>query len=67
MTIAGAGFIAAGVVVYIMGSQTQVGWLYMFDAIIWSMLLLSFVFPRWSLRTLCKRRRDNVPPRRVER
>ena len=51
-TKAGVGFIAAGVVVYIMGSQTQVGWLYLFDAIIWNMVLLSAFLPWWSLRSL---------------
>ena len=35
-----------------MGSQTQVGWLYLFDAIIWSMVLLSAFLPWWSLRSL---------------
>ena len=52
MTKAGVGFIAAGVVVYVIGSQTQVGWLYLFDALIWSMLALSFLLPRWNLMGL---------------
>lgn len=51
-TKAGVGFMAAGVVVYVMDSQTQVGWLYMIDAVIWSMLLLSAFLPWWSLRAL---------------
>ena len=52
MTKAGIGFIIGGVVVYIMGGQTQVGWLYLFDAMIWSVVLLSAVLPWWSLRSL---------------
>ena len=55
------GFIAAGVVVYIMGSQTQVGWLYMIDAVIWSMLLLSALLPWWSLRSLHVERQVWLP------
>ena len=52
MTKAGVGFIIGGVVVYILGSQTQVGWLYLFDAMIWSVLALSFFLTRWSLGPL---------------
>ena len=60
-TKAGVGFMAAGVVVYIMGSQTQVGWLYMIDAVIWSMLLLSAFLPWWSLRALRVERQVWLP------
>ena len=52
MTKAGIGFIIGGVVVYILGSQTQVGWLYLFDAMIWSVVALSFLLTRWSLGPL---------------
>ena len=52
MTKAGVGFIIGGVVVYVLGSQTQVGWLYLFDAMIWSVLALSFFLTRWSLGPL---------------
>ena len=52
MTKACVGFIAAGVVVYVIGSQTQVGWLYLFAALIWSMLALSFLLPLWNLMGL---------------
>jgi len=34
MTKAGIGFIIAGVLVYFLASQAQIGWLYLFDAII---------------------------------
>ena len=57
-TKAGVGFMAASVVV---GSQTQVGWLYMIDAVIWSMLLLSAFLPWWSLRALRVERQVWLP------
>ncbi len=46
------GFIAAGGFVYLVASQTQIGWLYLFDAVIWSLLVLSAVLPRYSLKSL---------------
>ncbi|MFC1921504.1 DUF58 domain-containing protein [Chloroflexota bacterium] len=52
MTRTGIGFIVAGVVVYFIASQSQVNWLYLFDAIIWSLLLLSAVLTRYDLRSL---------------
>ncbi len=52
MTKAGFGFIAAGGFLYLVASQTQIGWLYLFDAIIWSVLVLSAILPWWSLRSL---------------
>ena len=52
MTKAGFGFIIVGVAVYLVASQTQVGWLYLFDAIIWSLLVLSAILPRHSLKSL---------------
>jgi len=52
MTKAGFGFIVAGGFVYLVASQTQIGWLYLFDAIIWSLLVLSAILPWHSLRSL---------------
>ncbi len=52
MTKAGFGFIVAGGFIYIVASQTQIGWLYLFDAIIWSLLVLSAILPRYSLKSL---------------
>ncbi len=52
MTKAGFGFIIAGLTVYLVASQTQVGWLYLFDATIWSLLVISAILPRHSLRSL---------------
>ena len=52
MTKAGFGFIATGVFIYFVASQTQIGWLYLFDAIIWSLLTLSAILPWYSLKSL---------------
>ncbi len=61
MTKAGVGFIVAGVLIYFLASQTQVGWLYLFDAIIWSLLVLSAILPWYSLRTLRVERQVLLP------
>jgi uncharacterized protein (DUF58 family) len=61
MTKTGFGFIIAGLLVYLLASQTQIGWLYLFDAIIWSLLVLSAMLPRWSLRTLQMERQVLIP------
>jgi len=52
MTKVGIGFIIAGVLLYFLASQTQIGWLYLFDAIIWSSLVLSAIVSWYSLRLL---------------
>lgn len=52
MTKAGFTFIIAGVFVYFLASQTQVGWLYLFDAVIWSLLLLSAIIFWFGLKSL---------------
>jgi len=61
MTKAGGGFIGAGLFVYLLASQTQIGWLYFFDAIIWSLLLLSAILSWWSLRPLQIERQVILP------
>ena len=52
MTKAGVAFIGAGVVVYVLGGQTQIGWLYLLDAMIWSLVALSALPPWWRMRSL---------------
>ncbi|MFC1985817.1 DUF58 domain-containing protein [Chloroflexota bacterium] len=52
MTKTGFGFIIAGVFVYFLASQTQVGWLYLFDTMIWSLLVISTILPWYSLKSL---------------
>ncbi|MFC2070121.1 DUF58 domain-containing protein [Chloroflexota bacterium] len=52
MTRTSIGFIVSGMVVYLIASQSQINWLYLFDAIIWSLLLLSVILGRYGLRSL---------------
>jgi len=52
LTKTGYGFLATGVIIYLVASQTQVGWLYLIDAIIWSLFILSAIIPRYSLKPL---------------
>ncbi len=61
MTKAGFGFILAGVFVYFLASETQIGWLYLFDAIIWSLLVLSAILPWYSLKALQVERQVLLP------
>ncbi len=62
MTKAGIGFIVSGVAVYLLGSQTQIGWLYLFDAMIWSIIIISAFLPWWSLKSLRIERQVLLPP-----
>jgi len=53
--------VIAGVIVYFLAVQSQIGWLYLFDAIIWSLLLLSIVLSWHSLRSLHVEREVLLP------
>ncbi|MCH8864701.1 MAG: DUF58 domain-containing protein [Chloroflexi bacterium] len=61
MTKAGVAFTIAGVLGYFVASQTQIGWLYLFDAVIWGVLLLSAFVPWYSLRSLSVDRQVLLP------
>ncbi|MBI2872147.1 MAG: DUF58 domain-containing protein [Chloroflexi bacterium] len=61
MTRAGIGFIVGGVVLYLLGVQTQIGWFYLVDALVWSMVALSAFIPWWSLRGLRIERQVLLP------
>ena len=52
MTKVGVAFIISGLFIYFLASQTQVGWVYLFDAIIWSLLVVAAVVPRVGLMSL---------------
>ena len=62
MTKAGVGFIIAGFLVYLVASQTQVGWLYLIDAVIWGVLVVSAIMPRRTLKTLTVEQQVILPP-----
>lgn len=61
MTKAGFGFIAGGVFIYFIATQTQIGWLYLIDASIWSLLVLSAVLPWFSLKSVQVEREVILP------
>ncbi|MCZ6788820.1 MAG: DUF58 domain-containing protein [Chloroflexi bacterium] len=61
MTRAGVAFIGGGVVVYLLAGQTQIGWLYLLDAMIWSLVALSALLPWWSLKSLRVERQVWLP------
>ncbi len=61
MTKAGIGFIIAGVFVYFLAGQTQIGWLYLFDAIIWTLLVLSAILSWYSIRSVQIERQVILP------
>lgn len=52
MTRAGFTFVAAGLFLYFVATQTQIGWLYLFDAVVWSLLIISAILSRHGLRSL---------------
>ncbi len=56
MTRLAAGFLAGGVALYLLGSYTQIGWFFLFDALVWSIIVVSALLPRWSLSRLAVRR-----------
>ncbi|MBI4332792.1 MAG: DUF58 domain-containing protein [Chloroflexi bacterium] len=56
MTKTGFVFVITGVLVYLLASQTQIGWVYLFDAFIWSLLVLSAVTAGRSLKSLSAER-----------
>lgn len=61
MTKAGFGFIVAGGFVYLIASQTQIGWLYLLDAVIWASLVLSAILPCYSLKSVQVERQIILP------
>lgn len=52
MTKGAFALIVVGLAVYLVANQTQVGWLYLFDAVLWSLLVLSVVLPGYNLKYL---------------
>lgn len=45
ITLRGAAVVAAAIFTFFLARLTQVGWLYMVDAMLWGVILLSFVLP----------------------
>ncbi len=53
--------VISGLIIYFLAVQSQIGWLYLFDAIIWSLLILSIVMSWHSLRSLHVEREVLLP------
>jgi uncharacterized protein (DUF58 family) len=66
MTKASFGFIISGIFLYFLASQTQIGWLYLFDSLIWGLLILSAIISRYSISSLKVERKVMLPSRSVK-
>jgi len=64
MTRAGIALILGGLVLYVLAGETQIGWFYLVDAIIWGLVALSIAAPWWTLRTLTVDRQVWLPKSR---
>ena len=56
ITTKGAGFLAVAILVFLAGRMTLVGWLYLVDAVLWGILILSAVIPWLSIPFLAAER-----------
>ena len=56
ITAKGVGFLIAAITVFWLGRLTQVGWLYLIDAVLWGLILLSAILP-WVGATFLDARR----------
>ena len=56
ITTKGLGFLAAAVVLFLLAGLTQVGWVYLVDAVLWGIILLSAAFPWLGLSFLSAER-----------
>src|SRR5918996_6252414 len=53
----GVGFLIVAILVFLLARLTQVGWLYLMDAVLWGIVLLSAVLPWLGVAFLEARRR----------
>ncbi|MBM3942344.1 MAG: DUF58 domain-containing protein [SAR202 cluster bacterium] len=61
ITTKGAALLVIAVLVFLLGRLTQVGWLYLVDAVLWGMLLFSAVLPWLSVAFLKAERKVELP------
>ena len=59
ITAKGVGFLIAAIAVFWLGRLTQVGWLYLIDAVLWGLILLSALLPWVGATFLDARRKVN--------
>lgn len=57
ITAKGIGFLVAAVILYLLTRLTQVGWLYLVDAVLWGLIILSAAVPWMSTAFLTSQRR----------
>lgn len=57
ITTKGAGFLAVAILIFLAGRMTLVGWLYLVDAVLWGILILSAIIPWLSIPFLAVERR----------
>ena len=62
ITSKGVGFLAAAVVLFLLARLTQVGWLYLMDAVLWGMIALAAALPWLGIAFLAAHRRVESPP-----
>ena len=58
----GVGFVAAAIIIFLLAGLTQVGWLYLMDAVLWGIILLSAGFP-WLGTAFVTAQRRVVSPK----
>ena len=56
ITAKGIGFLASAIVLFLLASLTQVGWLYLVDAVLWGLIFLSGICPWVATRFLTAHR-----------
>ena len=61
ITAKGIGFLVAAVILYLLARVTQVGWLYLVDAVLWGLIMLSVAVPWLSTAFLAGQRRVERP------
>lgn len=57
ITTKGAGFLAVAILVFLAGRMTLVGWLYLVDAVLWGIIILSAAAPWLAIPFLAAERR----------
>lgn len=57
ITSKGIGFLIAAIALFLLGRLTQVGWLYLVDAVLWGIIMLSAIFPWLSVAFITAHRR----------
>lgn len=57
----GIGFLVTAVALLLLGRLTQVGWLYLVDAVLWGIIALSAIFPWLGVAFITAQRRIEAP------